>query len=209
MAKTGRKAGKLTDLQKKFIKEYLIDLNITAAALRAGYSEKTAYSIGQETFNKPHIQAAIQKETNKRARRTEITADKVLEEYAKLGFSDVSDYLEVVTERVLVDRTAEGEPISEIKQFVFMKNTADIPPEKLAAISEVKQHKDGSISFKLHDKRGALDSIARHLGMFTERIEHTGKDGGPIQTAVDLSGLTIEELRNLANLDADAKKDDS
>jgi hypothetical protein len=45
--------------------------------------------------------------------------------------------------------------------------------------------------------------------MFTERIEHTGKDGGPIQTAVDLSGLTIEELRNLANLDADAKKDDS
>lgn len=181
MAKTGRKAEKLTDLQKKFIKEYLIDLNITAAALRAGYSEKTAYSIGQETFNKPHIQAAIQKEMNKRARRTEITADKVLEEYAKLGFSDVTDYLQVVTERVLVGHDKEtGEPISDISQFVLMKDTKDIPPEKLAAISEVKQHKDGSISFKLHDKRGALDSIAKHLGMFTERIEHTGKDGGPI-----------------------------
>lgn len=181
MAKTGRKAEKLTDLQKKFIKEYLIDLNITAAALRAGYSEKTAYSIGQETFNKPHIQAAIQKEMNKRARRTEITADKVLEEYAKLGFSDVTDYLQVVTERVLVGHDKEtGEPISDISQFVLMKDTKDIPPEKLAAISEVKQHKDGSISFKLHDKKGALDSIAKHLGMFTERIEHTGKDGGPI-----------------------------
>ena len=175
MAKTGRKAGKLTDLQKKFIKEYLIDLNITAAALRAGYSEKTAYSIGQETFNKPHIQAAIQKETNKRARRTEITADKVLEEYAKLGFSDVTDYLQVVTERILVGHDKEtGEPISDISQFVLMKDTKDIPPEKLAAISEVKQHKDGSISFKLHDKRGALDSIARHLGMFVEKKEITG-----------------------------------
>ena len=171
MAKTGRKAEKLTDLQKKFIKEYLIDLNITAAALRAGYSEKTAYSIGQETFNKPHIQAAIQKEMNKRARRTEITADKVLEEYAKLGFSDVTDYLQVVTERVLVGHDKEtGEPISDISQFVLMKDTADIPPEKLAAISEVKQHKDGSISFKLHDKRGALDSIARHLGMFNDKV---------------------------------------
>ena len=181
MAKTGRKAEKLTDLQKKFIKEYLIDLNITAAALRAGYSEKTAYSIGQETFYKPHIQAAIQKEMNKRARRTEITADKVLEEYAKLGFSDVTDYLQVVTERILVGHDKEtGEPISDISQFVLMKDTKDIPPEKLAAISEVKQHKDGSISFKLHDKRGALDSIARHLGMFVEKREITGKDGGPI-----------------------------
>lgn len=181
MAKTGRKAEKLTDLQKKFIKEYLIDLNITAAALRAGYSEKTAYSIGQETFNKPHIQAAIQKEMNKRARRTEITADKVLEEYAKLGFSDITDYLQVVTERILVGHDKEtGEPISDISQFVLMKDTKDIPPEKLAAISEVKQHKDGSISFKLHDKRGALDSIAKHLGMFVEKKEITGKDGGPI-----------------------------
>lgn len=210
MAKTGRKAEKLTDLQKKFIKEYLIDLNITAAALRAGYSEKTAYSIGQETFNKPHIQAAIQKEMNKRARRTEITADKVLEEYAKLGFSDVTDYLQVVTERILVGHDKEtGEPISDISQFVLMKDTANIPKSKLAAISEIKQAKDGSISFKLHDKKGALDSIAKHLGMFAERVELTGKYGGPIQTAVDLSGLTIEELRNLANLDADAKKDDS
>ena len=210
MAKTGRKAEKLTDLQKKFIKEYLIDLNITAAALRAGYSEKTAYSIGQETFNKPHIQAAIQKEMNKRARRTEITADKVLEEYAKLGFSDVTDYLQVVTERILVGHDKEtGEPISDISQFVLMKDTANIPKSKLAAISEIKQAKDGSISFKLHDKKGALDSIAKHLGMFAERVELTGKDGGPIQTAVDLSGLTIEELRKLASLNDSTKTGNS
>ena len=116
---------------------------------------------------------------NKQARRTEITADKVLEEYAKLGFSEVTITRGDRACTVGYDKET-GEPISDISQFVLMKDTKDIPPEKLAAISEVKQHKDGSISFKLHDKKGALDSIARHLGMFTERIEHTGKDGGPI-----------------------------
>ncbi len=172
---------KLTPKQEMFVKEYLIDLNATQAALRAGYSEKTAYRTGADNLKKPQIQEAIRQAMQKREQRTEITADKVLEEYAKLGFSDVTDYLQVVTERVLVGHDKEtGEPISDISQFVLMKDTKDISPEKLAAISEVKQHKDGSISFKLHDKRGALDSIAKHLGMFTERIEHTGKDGGPI-----------------------------
>ncbi len=174
---------KLTPKQKMFVKEYLVDLNATQAYLRAGYkvSENVAAVNAKRLLSNAKIDAAIQKELDKRARRTEITADKVLEEYAKLGFSDVTDYLQVVTERVLVGHDKEtGEPISDISQFVLMKDTKDISPEKLAAISEVKQHKDGSISFKLHDKRGALDSIAKHLGMFTERIEHTGKDGGPI-----------------------------
>ena len=198
------------DRSQIFAKEYLIDLNATQAAIRAGYSPKTAMQQGQRLLTRDDIQAAIQKEMNKRARRTEITADKVLEEYAKLGFSDVTDYLQVVTERVLVGHDKEtGEPISDISQFVLMKDTANIPKDKLAAISEIKQAKDGSISFKLHDKRGALDSIARHLGMFTERIEHTGKDGGPIQTAVDLSGLTIEELRKLASLNDSTKTGNS
>ena len=201
---------KLNDKQKQFCKEYLVDLNATQAAIRARYAEKTAYSQGQRLLKNVEAQEYIRELMQKREQRTEITADKVLEEYAKLGFSDVTDYLQVVTERILVGHDKEtGEPISDISQFVLMKDTANIPKSKLAAISEIKQAKDGSISFKLHDKKGALDSIAKHLGMFTERVEHTGKDGGPIQTAVDLSGLTIEELRNLANLDADAKKDDS
>ena len=201
---------KLTSKQKMFVKEYLVDLNATQAALRAGYSEKTAYRTGADNLKKPQIQEAIQQAMQKREQRTEITADKVLEEYAKLGFSDVTDYLQVVTERILVGHDKEtGEPISDISQFVLMKDTANIPKSKLAAISEIKQAKDGSISFKLHDKKGALDSIAKHLGMFAERVELTGKDGGPIQTAVDLSGLTIEELRKLASLNDSTKTGNS
>lgn len=182
------------DKIKAFAREYLIDLNATQAAIRAGYSARTAKQQGQRLLTRDDVQAAIQSAMAKRAQRTEITADKVLNEYAKLGFSDVTDYLEVVTERILVDRTPEGEPISEIRQMVLLKDTADIPKDKLAAIAEIKQAKDGSISFKLHDKRGALDSIGKHLGMFIDRTEVTGKDGGPIE--VNRNGEIEERLKN-------------
>ena len=69
----------MTPKQETFVREYLIDLNATAAAERAGYSAKTAYSIGQENLNKPEIAAAVQKAMNERAERTAITADYVLE----------------------------------------------------------------------------------------------------------------------------------
>lgn len=189
---------KLPEKQCLFCKEYLVDLNATQAAIRAGYSPKTSMQQGQRLLTRPEIQAALQKEMDKRAKRTEITADKVLQELGKIGFSEVTDYLEVTTERVLVDRDPKTkEPISEIRQMVLLKDTSEIPPDKLAAIVEIKQAKDGSISFKLHDKKGALDSIGKHLGMFIDKHEITGKDGAPL---VDLSGLTTEELRALAKL---------
>jgi phage terminase small subunit len=69
----------MTPKQQRFVDEYLIDLNATQAAIRAGYSEKTAYSIGDENLRKPEIAAAIQAAMDERAERTEITADYVLQ----------------------------------------------------------------------------------------------------------------------------------
>lgn len=69
---------KLKGKQLRFVEEYLIDLNATQAAIRAGYSEKTAYSIGQENLKKPEIQEAIQEAQNKRAERVNVTQDDVL-----------------------------------------------------------------------------------------------------------------------------------
>ena len=77
---------KLTDKQQMFVKEYLIDLNATQAALRAGYSEKTAYSIGHENLKKPEIAAAITKAFSARANKVEVTADYV--------FSTIIDTIE-------------------------------------------------------------------------------------------------------------------
>ena len=84
----------LTEKQKRFVYEYLIDLNATQAAIRAGYSPKTAYSMGQRLLKKVEIQAAIQEAMSERQKRTEITQDKVLEEIGKVAFHDAADHSE-------------------------------------------------------------------------------------------------------------------
>ena len=72
----------MTPKQQRFCDEYLVDLNATQAALRAGYSKKTAYSIGVENLRKPEIQAEIQKRQNRLRNKLEITQEKVLRELA-------------------------------------------------------------------------------------------------------------------------------
>jgi phage terminase small subunit len=189
------KKRKLTEKQKMFVVEYLVDLNATQAAIRAGYSEKTAYRTGADNLKKPQIQAAIREQLEAREARTLITADRVLKEYAKLAFSDITDYLEVITERVVVDwdvnpETGEKVPIWEIKQLIVLRDTKDIPRDKLAAIQCIKHGRYG-LEFTLHDKKGALDSIGKHLGMFVEKREVNLSTNNPLE------GLTTEELRQL------------
>lgn len=86
----------LTEKQKRFVAEYLVDLNATQAAIRAGYSEKTAGSVGNENLKKPEIQEALQKAIKDRESRTEITQDKVLGELGKVAFSKAADYSESI-----------------------------------------------------------------------------------------------------------------
>jgi phage terminase small subunit len=81
----------LNEKQKRFVKEYLVDLNATQAAIRAGYSKKTAGSQGQRLLKNVEIQTAIQASATRRAQRTEITADRVVEELATVAFSRASD----------------------------------------------------------------------------------------------------------------------
>lgn len=166
----------MTAKQKRFCEEYLIDLNATQAAIRADYSERTAYSIGQENLKKPEIQACMKQLMDERSKRTQISADMVLKEYAKLGFSDITDYLKVTTrERMVKYDTPDGVVFEkEMMQSVDLYDTEEVDPVKMHAVAEIKQTKDG-IALKLHDKKGALDSIARHLGMFTDKIEHSGE----------------------------------
>jgi len=77
---------KLTSKQQQFVLEYLKDLNATQAAIRAGYSKKTARSIGAENLSKPYINEAIQKEMDKRSERVKMDADDVLKEIKELAF---------------------------------------------------------------------------------------------------------------------------
>lgn len=158
----------LTAKMIRFAEEYIVDLNAAAAAIRAGYSANSAKQIASETLTKPDLQEYIQKLMSERSQRTEITADMVLREYAKLGFSNIADYLKVEEKQ---GKTESGETVTYKAVDIFA--TDNIDRTKLDAVAEIKQTKDG-IALKLHDKKGALDSIARHLGMFTDKVEHSG-----------------------------------
>ncbi len=81
----------LTEKQKRFVEEYLVDLNATQAAIRAGYKGKTAGQTGSENLKKPEIQEAITRAIQNRQKRTEITQDRVLSELGKVAFSDADD----------------------------------------------------------------------------------------------------------------------
>lgn len=168
---------KLTAKQRRFVDEYLVDLNATQAAIRAGYSRKTAYSIGPENLKKPQVQQAVSAAVGKRAAKIELTADMVLDELRKLGFSNMRDYMGGIV---------DGDPYLD-----FSKLTRD----QAAALQEVtvEDFVDGRgedardvrrVKFRLADKRAALVDLGRHLGMFIERHEFTGKGGTPLAPPV-------------------------
>ena len=145
----------LTAKKKMFIAEYLIDLNQTQAAIRAGYSPKTANEQASRLLADVNIQQEIQKAMDERSKRTNITADKVLNEIAAIAFDDISNYLEFHTD-------AEGNVRTRIKDSKTI-NTKNI--------SEVSCGKDGTFRFKLYCKDNALSMLGKHLKLFTDKIE--------------------------------------
>lgn len=174
----------MTPKRQRFIKEYPIDLSGKQAAIRAGFSEKTAEQQASRLLRDVKVQEAIAEEMRKRSERTEITQDRVLQELAKIGFADMRKLLRWTGNLPKMDE-AEAEETGEVNisvaNFVQLFDSDDLPDDVAASISEISQTKDGALKVKLHDKQAALVAIGKHLGMFKERVEHTGKDGEAIQ----------------------------
>ena len=142
-------SGKLNDRQKRFADEYLIDCNATQAAIRAGYSEKTARSLGQRLLTNVDIADYIDKRNKARVERTQITQDFVLTELMKIATSDGTDFATVGN-----------------RNRVTLTPTDDLPPEKRAAVASVKKGAKGEIEVNTYDKLKALELLGRHLGLF-------------------------------------------
>jgi phage terminase small subunit len=148
----------LNEKQRIFCEEYLIDLNATRSALRAGYSEKTAYSTGHELLKKPEIQNYISERKAVRSERTAITADMVLKEFAKIAFSDIRSFykpdgsLKLPSEMGDEAHCLGGIETDEI--WAYNPET-----EKKERVGEAKK-------IKLYDKVRALESLGKHLGIF-------------------------------------------
>jgi phage terminase small subunit len=167
---------RLTAKQKRFANEYIIDLNATQAAIRAGYTSKYANTNANKLLQNTALAEYIQGLMDERSRRTLVTQDKVVNELANIAFADISSFLKVKNNQV----------------EVF--DTDSIQHEMLAAIAEIKEGNYG-ISIKLHDKLKALELLGRHLGMFKDKVEVTADVNNPFE------GFTTEELKALINSD--------
>ena len=147
---------KLTEKQKRFVEEYLIDLNATQAAIRAGYSPNTAKDIGCENLAKPNIRACIDKEIAERSKRTGINQDRVIRELARLAFVNANDVIDM-EEATLKDGATEDD-------------TAAIASVKVKTIP-TKEGEGIEREIKITDKLKALELLGKHLGMFKDKVE--------------------------------------
>ena len=179
---------KLTPKQERFFAEYLIDLNATQAAIRAGYSEKTARQVGAENLSKPDVAAAIARRREKIAAKLEVTQERIVAELAKIGFSDIRkavNWRANVT--AMVEDPDTGEQRLAVTNEVALIGSEDIDDDTAAAIAEISQTDKGGLKVKLHDKKGALVDLGKHLGMFKERVEHSGVDGAPLLPVINVT----------------------
>lgn len=170
---------KLSRKQERFIAEYLVDLNATQAAIRAGYSPKTAHAIGGENLKKPAIAEAIQTAQSARLASVNITAQRVLSELARIGFSDVRKVFG--PSGTLRDAEEWDDETGAAVSAVEVVETR--PGEKDAESIYTKK-------IKLWDKNTALGNLAKHLGLLVDKVEHTAS----MDLVKALSRKAIDEL---------------
>ena len=155
----------MTDRDKRFCTEYLVDMNAEAAAIRAGYTPATARNaaawIHPEHPKKKDVRKEIDRQIEKRAKRTEVTADRVIRELAKIAFANITDVAD-----------ANGRLI----------RSADRDDTAAVASVKVKEGDDFiEREVRLCDKGFALKLLGTHLGIFTEKIQIDG----PLPVVID------------------------
>ena len=151
----------LTPKQQLFVQEYLVDLNATQAAIRAGYSPVSTRVRGHRMITNDNIKKNIQEAMDQRSERTRIASDRVLEEMSRIAFANAADYL---------GRDADGHPCVDL---------SNLTPDQAAALKEIKIENIGEgrkIQFKLGDKLTALVAMSRHLERATARIERERRE---------------------------------
>lgn len=147
---------KLTEKQQRFVDEYLIDLNATQAAIRAGYSVRTANEQGARLLANVSIQNNISKRMAERSRRTGVNQDRVVIELAKIAFINAADVIDPD------DAT--------IKEGATTDDTAAIQSVKVKVIP-TKEGEGVEREIRLNDKLKALELLGRHLGMWDDRLD--------------------------------------
>lgn len=230
----------LTDKQARFVEEYLVDLNATQAAIRAGYSSDSAAQAGYENLRKPEIADGIAEAMAERSKRVQITADEVLRELVDVALGDVNDLVEhrvgccrygwgegfryqrtrgelVRAEAAHAKKNEEAirkgepttlfdpeggegyhaarEPNPECPECFgdgvgrpLFKDTGRASARARRLYSGVKVTKDG-MEMKLRSQDKAVELLGRHLGMWKDKVEHSGPGGGAVPTSLTVTFL--------------------
>lgn len=192
----------MTNKQKTFVDEYLIDLNATRA-YKAVYknvkSDDAARASSSKLLTNANIKAYVEKRMKDREKRTEITQDKVLSELAQIAFANGSDFAKVVEKQLFDDA---GNPIvnpSTLEPIYYktveMELTDKLPEEKRKAIAGIKMGKNG-IEVTTCDKVRALELLGRHLGMWNDKM----KIDGDINVNNPYANLSEEELIKISKI---------
>jgi phage terminase small subunit len=169
---------KLTDKQQRFVDEYLIDLNATQAAIRAGYSTKTADQQGSRMLANVKVKQAVAEKQAQRSKRTGVNQDRVVLELAKVAFAKMTD---------IVDSNGK------IKE--------DASPDDLACIESIKYKESdneygGSVEreVKIASKLKALELLGKHLGMWSDKFNVTVEKSEKLDDIIaQLGGEGLEE----------------
>lgn len=172
------RVAKLTDKQQRFVDEYLIDLNATQAAIRAGYSAKTADQQGSRMLANVKIKQAVAEKQAQRSKRTGVNQDRVVLELAKVAFAKMTD---------IVDSNGR------IKE--------DASPDDLACIESIKYKESdnehgGSVEreVKIASKLKALELLGKHLGMWSDKFNVTVEKSEKLDDIISqLGGEGLEE----------------
>ena len=146
---------KLTEKQQRFVDEYLIDLNATQAAIRAGYSVKTANEQGSQNLAKLSIQQAIAEQMAERSKRTGINQDRVVLELAKIALVKMTD---IVDSQGRIKSDASPDDLACIESVKYKESESD-------AGSSVERE------VKIASKLKALELLGKHLGMWNDKLD--------------------------------------
>lgn len=179
--------GGLNPKQARFAQEYLKDLNATQAAIRAGYSKATAKQQGARLLTHDDVAEMVRLGQERASTKSDATVSRVMQELSRLGFSDIrkafdadgnlippgqwdDDFAASVASIEVVTRSLPGQAEGEL----------DAQPHGGALARKRNAKVEYIHKIKIWDKNSALEKLAKHLGMFIEKIEHSGPDGGPL-----------------------------
>ena len=163
----------LSPKQRRFVAEYLVDLNATQASIRAGYSLRRAAQNGYELLRKGPVAQAVAARQAELADRIGVTVEKIVTELARIGFSDIRDVVQWRTVPTASDADDGGTNAPAIN-VIEVRSADELTPHAAAAIAELSLQPSGAFRVRLHDKRAALVALGKHLGMFADRGVRAG-----------------------------------